>query len=71
MRPIEEFEDRRELITNPKYVLDDLGRIVNPNVILTRVVRRLNQLRRSGKIYDYEIHFIDNRYFFEMIHKLK
>jgi hypothetical protein len=60
-------EKNQELLDNPKLIMNSSGRPVNDNVILTRIVRRLNVAKSNGSIKDYKIHKIDNEYFYELL----
>lgn len=64
---IRKAEKNQELLDNPQLIMNSSGRPVNDNVILTRIVRRLNVAKANGNIKDYKIHKIDNEYFYELM----
>ena len=64
---IRKAEKNQELLNNPQLIMNSSGRPVNDNVILTRIVRRLNVAKTNGSIKDYKIHNIDNEYFYELM----
>jgi uncharacterized membrane protein YqiK len=64
---IRKAEKNQELLNNPQLILNSIGRPVNDNVILTRIVRRLNIAKTNGSINDYKIHNINNEYFYELM----
>jgi hypothetical protein len=64
---IRKAEKNQELLNNPQLIMNSVGRPVNDNVILTRIVRRLNAAKTNGNIKDYKIHNINNEYFYELM----